>query len=580
MILTSFQDKPITTLADDELGLEVYTKSLAKFIQSCHAPMTIGLQGNWGTGKTSLMKLLQADVTAAGIKSIWVNTWEHSVFVPASETTPQILLAMAEQLRALKRLDDDTRKEKALDAAEDLFFVGRNALNQFVAKTLGVDISKAKAEEQHTVKTSPVARIRDTMTKLISQVITSDKNQTQKVVFFIDDLDRIKPSEAVEVIEALKNVFDEIPYCVFVLAIDYEVIKKGLRARYGDEKNAEREFKSFFDKMIQVPFRMPTGAMDYDTFVKVQINKLGISEADNYFGGYSKILSSSIGTNPRSLKRFFNTFSLQRDIVSAVAQQRNLDRIYRKNGEIDFLLAISNAMQIAFPKTWDLFLVNQDLENWSVNEFELIGMDLNLEQEVIDSELQGDISFENLPKLFEIGLFTELNRIMKFKSPSIENALQLILDTVKITSFTQPDPDLGPKARAEVAFETHFAYTKLKELERKQRFEELLEALNDGNEYSIKIARTQCSFKKNGHTNSVYLQARPSKITFTTAARSNEKVCLAVFNELLAQNKNWKVKHYTKGTYHLIGEFDYKTDVKEFLEKIRDVTTQHLKIDK
>ena len=140
-------------------------------------------------------------------------------------------------------------------------------------------------------------------------------------------------------------------------------------------------------------------------------------------------------------------------------------------------------MQIAFPKTWDLFLVNQDLENWSVNEFELIGMDLNIEQEVIDSELKGDISFENLPKLFEIGLFTELNRIMKFKSPSIENALQLILDTVKITSFTQPDPDLGPKARAEVAFETHFAYTKLKELERKQRFEELFEALNDGNEY-------------------------------------------------------------------------------------------------
>lgn len=63
--------------------------------------------------------------------------------------------------------------------------------------------------------------------------------------FYIDDLDRIDPPVAVEILELLKNIFD-IENCVFILAIDYDVIIKGLKPKFGEltDRN-EREFRSF-----------------------------------------------------------------------------------------------------------------------------------------------------------------------------------------------------------------------------------------------------------------------------------------------------------------------------------------------
>ena len=73
-----------------------------------------------------------------------------------------------------------------------------------------------------------------------------------RVVFFVDDLDRIPPSDAVEILEALKNIFD-IPHCIFVLAIDYDVVVKGLESKFGPKtEENEREFRSFFVRLCKM----------------------------------------------------------------------------------------------------------------------------------------------------------------------------------------------------------------------------------------------------------------------------------------------------------------------------------------
>ena len=76
-----------------------------------------------------------------------------------------------------------------------------------------------------------------------------------RVVVFIDDLDRILPMRAVEILESLKN-FVDVEGTVFVIACDYEVVRKGLKAKF-DVSEDDLEGRSFFDKIIQVPFRMP-----------------------------------------------------------------------------------------------------------------------------------------------------------------------------------------------------------------------------------------------------------------------------------------------------------------------------------
>lgn len=86
------------------------------------------------------------------------------------------------------------------------------------------------------------------------------KEQKDRYVFFIDDLDRLSPEKAVEILEVIK-VFLDCDKCVFVLGIDYSVIANGIRAKYGDYID-ESKARDFFDKIIQLPFRMPVSAYE------------------------------------------------------------------------------------------------------------------------------------------------------------------------------------------------------------------------------------------------------------------------------------------------------------------------------
>ena len=92
-------------------------------------------------------------------------------------------------------------------------------------------------------------------------------------MFFIDDLDRIDPPVAVKILELLKNIFD-LPRCIFVLAIDYNVVVKGLKSKFGElTAQNEREFRYFFDKIIQLPFTMPMPSYKIDTFLTDKLKK-------------------------------------------------------------------------------------------------------------------------------------------------------------------------------------------------------------------------------------------------------------------------------------------------------------------
>jgi tRNA A37 threonylcarbamoyladenosine biosynthesis protein TsaE len=57
-LLTGITDRPARR-AEDLLGLQQYAESLTQFILCCETPITIGIQGDWGAGKTSLMEMVQ-----------------------------------------------------------------------------------------------------------------------------------------------------------------------------------------------------------------------------------------------------------------------------------------------------------------------------------------------------------------------------------------------------------------------------------------------------------------------------------------------------------------------------------------
>jgi hypothetical protein len=370
----SVKDIPVESAQEDQLKVERYIKALSNFILKSDTPITIGLQGEWGTGKTSMMYMLRQELENHKIATSWVNTWEYSMFRGARETTPAVLQGLLSNLE--KSCGNNWRKagESELKIKKIAKFFG-NVANQIVSNQVGIDLSSVVAgvnPVQINQSRAEIADIKNDISDLIVQLIQDSNNEYGRVVFFIDDLDRINPTDAVEVLEALKNMFD-INHCIFVLAIDYEVVVKGLEGKFGKKtEENEREFRSFFDKIIQVPFSMPTGAYDIDYFLAQKLEELDLKIPKDFTSLYNSVVKNSVGYNPRSLKRFMNTFSLLNTIRKEdqySEDQDNHTQEDQKNTEkqdqqVEAMLFAILGIQISYPKIFRYIGFQPDFASW------------------------------------------------------------------------------------------------------------------------------------------------------------------------------------------------------------------------
>jgi hypothetical protein len=501
--MSSITDKPISLKSEDLLKVEKYSLALSNFITRSDTPITVGLQGEWGTGKTSLMSLLLEDFNNKDIACSWVNTWEYSMFRDANETTPGVLRAMLEKLkqscidRGVWTLKDETQA-KFKSAAK---FLGGLA-NQIVANQTGIDV-KGAAEgisgQERAI--AEIAEIKALISDIINDLINDPKNPIQKVVFFVDDLDRIPPGDAVEVLEALKNIFD-IPKCVFILAIDYDVVVKGLN---------EREFRSFFDKIIQVPFSMPTGTYDIENFLVEKLKTIGIEISEDDKKLYTSAVRHTIGFNPRSLKRYLNSFSL-------INHLKEVESDEEAQQDDDFMLFAILGIQISYPKIFRLLSQNSNFLQWDKgfgNKFGVEWDDVQEkikkfgESELIDEEWEqviwGACQKDPYLKSRSFALLELLNILRDKYKDTLEEELDQAMTFASITSV---DDDIETKqAVQKVGNKTIFdgVETKLTQLKEEGYVDQaiknyaalwspLSEAEKNNTKYRISFAKTGTSF--------------------------------------------------------------------------------------
>ena len=293
----------------DQFGITSYVEGLSKFIIECNTPMTIAIQGDWGSGKTSIMLMIEDEIKKRKIplRCIWFNTWQYSQFGMIEHLPISLVESIVEEL-GIKE-DEVIKKLKGT-----LGFLA----TAFVEKTAG-SVTAESTKEILSPKTKGLKELKDQFEKCIEEAcnqIEANKKGADaegRIIIFVDDLDRLKPSHAIEVLEVLKNFLD-VPRCVFVLAIDYNVVIKGVEDKYGKEEKG----KSFFDKIIQLPFKMPVPHYNIEGFVEQEYNAISNEKCEKSdVEILTSIINSSVGSNPRSMKRLFNAFSLLLNIDNA-----------------------------------------------------------------------------------------------------------------------------------------------------------------------------------------------------------------------------------------------------------------------
>lgn len=346
-------DQPAEAGAD-KLGMNAYAEALAEFISRAQSPLTIALQGEWGSGKTSLMNALKSrlvDANEAPYLGVWINTWQYALMSNSDEAIVKILTGIIGQISEEAKTSADETKAIFGKIAR----VGGGVLSDIFKKYTGVDLEKNAKEwnAEGVPAKSGVEDLKNGLAELVGKALERE-NGKRGFLFFIDDLDRIDPPEAVQILELLKNIFD-IPKCIFVLAIDYGVVVKGLKPKFGamtDEN--EREFRSFFDKIIQLPFSMPVASYKIDNFLMDSLADIGYLDAveakdEKLCGALTAYALDSVGTNPRSLKRLINYLSLIRLLIGKT-ETTDDDEDFKNWKDVLFALV---CLQVKYQKVYD-----------------------------------------------------------------------------------------------------------------------------------------------------------------------------------------------------------------------------------
>ena len=345
----TFTDLPAK---NDLFGLNPYIEGLAKFIGMCSTPLTIAIQGDWGSGKTSMMETTREKLDTK-IYPVWFNTWQYSQFNLDSELTVSFMREIVESIGA----KGEVRKgfDKALNSIGS---IARNAVtlaaDRFLGEKIGAAVGNAMDclnQSSPTYAALEVKNLRAEFEKCVNFALKA--RNKEKLVIFVDDLDRLNPSRAVELLEVLKNYLD-CEKCVFILAVDSSVIFQGVREKYSSDITPKKA-KSFFDKIIQVPFKMPIDIYDIKNYVKNALQNLSINvRSEDKLARLTNIIKLSIGNNPRSMKRLFNSYNLLELVINSIAEEKLKD-------DSKLILFATLCMQNKFEYMYKLLVQNQEL---------------------------------------------------------------------------------------------------------------------------------------------------------------------------------------------------------------------------
>ena len=252
------------------------------------SPSTIGLYGDWGSGKSSLMKLAQKKIeeknTEIGdekdsIKTLCIefNGWLFEGYEDTKTSLCGVILdALADEKRfskeitdyaktLIKKIDFNKILGKGIKYGLDFFLTGGiGALTDLtlssVLSTIKTNVSEVQAKDLEEIlnkfkkddKTrTEIKNFREEFKQLLQ------KSNVENVVVFIDELDRCLPDTVLEVFEAMR-LFLFVEGMSFVIGADERLIQYSIKSKYKEVPGNNLDIgKEHLEKVIQYPLYIP-----------------------------------------------------------------------------------------------------------------------------------------------------------------------------------------------------------------------------------------------------------------------------------------------------------------------------------
>src|SRR6202521_5540365 len=239
----------------DFLNFTGVSDTVAEIIVQAHGrPISIGVSGAWGVGKSSMIKLIRRalEKRAEGNKSNFVfvefNAWLYQGYDDARAALMEVIAdTLRKEAEARKT---GLEKTKELLQRVNWLRTAKVTVGTAAALALGIPPTDLSGLLKPKAESSPPKEIH-ALRKCFEEAVTE---MCVTLVVLIDDLDRCLPPTTISTLEAIR-LFLFLQNTAFVIAADDAMIKHAVRKHFdGVDENL---VTSYFDKLIQVPIRVP-----------------------------------------------------------------------------------------------------------------------------------------------------------------------------------------------------------------------------------------------------------------------------------------------------------------------------------
>jgi tRNA A37 threonylcarbamoyladenosine biosynthesis protein TsaE len=211
--------------------------------------LVILLNGEWGTGKTTFINQFvgminsQDDIELFNNYNAYENDYYENAYIPFFASIDDKIKLRKEFTNFIKSVGGATGK--------GLVVVSYAITKSIFKKKFDIDVDDIKNnlkeiqdEEVNNDLLNEYKDFHKYKNKIKESMNSICKNKTQ--IFIIDELDRCKPSFAMETLEIVKHFFD-VKNCVFIIAVDKVQLEESIKTIYGNGINSEKYFSKLFD---------------------------------------------------------------------------------------------------------------------------------------------------------------------------------------------------------------------------------------------------------------------------------------------------------------------------------------------
>jgi len=360
---------------NDKLNRKPFAESLLSLITNVEDNLVISLDASWGDGKTTFVKMWQGFLKSSGVKSLYFDAFANDSFEdPFMALVSSIDLLIEKEFfdkpTAMKKLNEF--KDKAVRVGTKLLSwgakIGVKAITLNVIKDKDIEQLKEIAEDiasdagESTSKFvedklnsyKEVLGAKDEFTNKLNELAEEAYKETRKpLVLIIDELDRCKPTYALELIEKVKHLFS-VKRIVYVLVMHTTQLEESVKCVYGQNIDA----RTYMQKFINIECKLPKNTMsvyenDYVKYCAALCDLHGLDESDRLVK-MMELLGKVFKLSMRDLQRCFTNIVLTKaagqgrffepDLVSLIIVLK-----VKKPDIYDRL----KTNRIAFKKLWD-----------------------------------------------------------------------------------------------------------------------------------------------------------------------------------------------------------------------------------